>query len=149
MFEYSMESLFNKEFMVLQSITNFVFLYTQKHGPTSFQCAQEKLYNSLNEYWEKYDNLVKEEDQNNKLIDPTKPINPLLMKEFLKTRSDVHLTQEALYRALQAFIQALPENSELLTNNILELIYNTNRHIKKEMRVIGYRYIYFQHFFIL
>lgn len=139
MFEYAMNALFHKEFTLLQPITNMISLYTQKHGQTAFQIIQEKLYSSLNEYWEKYDNVMEEEDQNNKQMDPTKPINPMLMKEFFKNRSDVNLTQESLYKALLAFIQALPENSGLLNNNMLELVYKTNRHNKQEMRVLGYR----------
>jgi len=129
----SIEFLFKNEFGCLQQILSYIQAYTKKHGQDFFLNIREKIYNQLNSLWVKYGSIMEEEAQ----ADPNASVNPLLMKETFKTRSETNLAIDSLYKTLLSFIEAFAEKSKFIDTQLLELVCKTKNHSKQEIRGLG------------
>ena len=128
--------LFNQEYDSLSEILEYVRAYVKKHGLSTFENFQGKIYEFIEGLWAKNDNLMEEEE-------PTQTIEqyneyPLFRRGLLKLFPDIHLAIESLYKTLLVFIEEMPEDSPLIHNQLLELIYRTKRHSRQEVRALGY-----------
>ena len=128
--------LFNQEYDSLSEILGYIRAYVKKHGLSTFENFQGKIYEFIEGLWAKNDNLMEEEE-------PTQTIEqyneyPLFRRGLLKLYPDIHLAIESLYKTLLVFIEEMPEDSPLIHNQLLELIYRTKRHSRQEVRALGY-----------
>jgi len=134
------EYLFNQEYESLPEILEYIRAYVKKHSLAVFETYQGKIFEFINGLWTKNDNMIEEEEPE-KSIDQYSAY-PLFRRGLLKIVPDIHLAIESLYKVLLVFIEEMPENSTLIHTQLLELIYQTKRHPRQEVRAVGYKYIY-------
>lgn len=105
---------------------SYIQAYTKKHGQDSFLNVREKIYNQLNSLWAKNGTIMEEETEDQE--------NPFLTN---RARSETNLAIESLYKTLSSFIEGLPEKSNLIDAQLLEIIFKSLTHSKQEIRGLG------------
>jgi len=133
-FEVAMNILLQeKEFRFREPIYQYIQKYIEKYGEKPIEQTKESLFEHIETSWKKYEDFIEEEASQPKTIES----NPLIYKEKLKARSNINQEIEAYYKILSAMLNSLGNDSKILDEKVLAIIYRTQNHDKQEIRSLG------------
>ena len=133
MFEFCNNCITKKEFRFRDKLCAYLSAYFEKHGDQVFIKMKEQLIESINDAWKRTNEMIEEESKE----DPNAPLNPLIMKEKFKTRSDLNIELEAYYKVILAFVDGISKKTNVIDKNLFTVIFKTQKHSKQEIRSLG------------